>query len=452
MRFAMIIVFLLLAGCTQNAQPFISAEDAQIKETVYLAAMRKIVREDTDPPYQATIKNVASQPQKDLYLLNRAGEPRADEMVFLVDDLSLPKAAAIGASKVPLSGLKPNPDQHIAYISRRQVLKIGSFARQAWKTYGGGADKLVLFVHGNNVNMLEATKRYAKVQQDYQLKEKNIPAVTFIGQSSGIALGYAYDRESLRHDRTNLEQLVTALTQHGEIIIVAHSLGSDFVMETLARISLRGSKKVKEKVKGVILIAPDLSIEVFKSQIKDVKPLPSNFVVLSHTGDLPLRVSAAIRANKRRLGLIGTQNKDDLTAASELCSKGVRFVDLKLLKDNNFLNHTNPFTSERTISVLKAYINKPDFIDSWIVRKARQDIADLYQKRESKEVQELGIDFDRVERMASKPSENLDSNEAVLEPKNIPRDIVEEYLNNSKSLETSGVCQGSPFRDVRSES
>jgi len=453
MRFLYVLFLLLLVGCSQNPKPFVSPPSSTSNEasteTVFLAAMRTIAGDS----YSVTASSSElsdDDHQKDLYLLNRMGEERAGKLVFLRDEISIPNGFDLGESKVALLGQSPNAKHHIAYVSRNQIKNVDQFANEVWSLYGVGSNRVVIFVHGNNVNILEATKRYAKVQQDYGLASKKIPAVTFIGQSSGILHGYAYDRESVRFDRRHLEQLINALTKYKnkKVLLVAHSLGSDFVMETLARLALKNSSAIKDKIHGVILIAPDLSIEVFKSQIEDIKKLPRNFAVLTHTRDRALQFSAFLRSNRNRLGLLGTQSEQDLKDAVELCEKGVTFVNMDDFPKGDLLNHKIPFTSPEAIEILQSHINNKDFIDNWIYSKAAVDIVTLYNKRGSEDALKSGIDFERLAQI-EKTLHEKDA-EKKLSVADVPSGIVDTYLEQSDSLETSGLCLGSPFTDVRS--
>ena len=347
-----------------------------------------------------------------------------------------------------------NPGQHLAYISRERITNIEDFADSVWSV-NPSAERAVLFVHGNSVDIVEASTRFAKVQKDYGLilgKEdsEKMPSAIFVGQSSGAIRGYAYDRESLRHDRKHLEEVIKALTKKNDrkLIIVAHSLGTDFVMETLLRIQLQDTKKkaVRKHVSGVILIAPDLSIEVFNSQIEDIKNLPSNFAVLTHTRDRVLQTSAFLRRNRNRLGLLGTQNEDDLIDALDLCEKGVTFVNMNKFSKGDLWNHTVPFSSKEAIKIFRQHINKKDFIDSWIKNKAADAIIALYNNRESDAAQKSGIDFDSLEQFEKSRQEK--NAEFVLSAEEVPFDVVEGYLEQSDSLKASGLCKGGPFKDL----
>ena len=425
-----ITVGFFISGCAHNAKPFVEAKDATHSQSVFVAAMRTIERDEDAPLYSVDSSTLGnSGKQEDLYELDRFGNVRAEKPVFLKDTVSLPFEKPGKAAKLVPKGQAANPNRHFAYTQRQQIKDAREFAKQVWASTPGHDNRVVLFVHGNNVDILQATARYAKVQLDFKLAEKKLPSVVFVGQSSGAIRGYAYDRESMRFDRSNLEDLINALTSKGQrVIIVAHSLGTDFTMETLARMKLKNPASVKSKIGGVILIAPDLSMEVFKSQVRDIEPLPKNFVILTHTKDLALRVSALIRRNKQRLGVVGAEGKDAEIAA-DICKLGVTFWNLDQFTDGDFLRHTTPFSSGKAIKTLITHINSPNFVKDWLTQAVGERAIDVsdepIQEADVDSLEEAVLEIARAEGAETTPIEPLTSEVGAMQ-----------------TLEKAGFCVG----------
>jgi esterase/lipase superfamily enzyme len=55
-------------------------------------------------------------------------------------------------------------------------------------------------------------------------------------------------------------------------------------------------------VRGVVLISPDIDVEVFRMQARDIGRLPQPFLIFGSDRDRVLRLSALITGQKGRLG------------------------------------------------------------------------------------------------------------------------------------------------------
>ena len=91
------------------------------------------------------------------------------------------------------------------------------------------------------------------------------------GRHAGeVGLGaYAFDRESANYSRDALEQLIEALELNPnvkEINLVAHSMGNWVTLEALRGRSIRAGRLGK-KIRNVFLVAPDVDVDVFRTQI-----------------------------------------------------------------------------------------------------------------------------------------------------------------------------------------
>ena len=165
--------------------------------------------------------------------------------------------------------------------------------------------EVVVFIHGYNNNFASSLFRVAQIAHDYET-----PGLTahFAWPSAGHPLGYVFDRESAAYSRDALESFLRDLAGAGaeRIVLVAHSLGGYITMETLRQIRISGDDAVLEALAGVVLVSPDIDIEVFQSQARAVEPLPQPFVVVTARNDRALRLSAGLTGRQNRLGNLGT--------------------------------------------------------------------------------------------------------------------------------------------------
>ncbi len=213
----------------------------------------------------------------------------------------------------------------------------------------GRSDEIVVFVHGYNVNFAESVYRHAQIANDYGLQG---PQVLFAWPSSAQPLGYAYDRDSVAHARDDLERLLTDLArnQKGKILLIAHSMGSHLVVETLRQMSIGGNRALFSRLSGVALMSPDIDIDLFLRQMERVRPVPQPFVLLVSSRDRPLRLSAALTGQTARLGSIS-----DIRRLKDL---PVTVIDLSRF-EGDYGNHLTAASSPTVIALINGLMRIP---------------------------------------------------------------------------------------------
>ena len=97
--------------------------------------------------------------------------------------------------------------------------------------------------------------------------------------SRANALGYVYDRDSALFGRDGLEVLIRDVEAAGarNVIVVAHSMGGALVMETLRQMAIAGDRHSLERIRCVILMSPDIDLDVFHEQAVKIGKLPGPF-------------------------------------------------------------------------------------------------------------------------------------------------------------------------------
>lgn len=164
-------------------------------------------------------------------------------------------------------------------------------------------DVIVVFVPGYNMTLAEATYRQAQIAHDYQMTG---PQVLFAWPSAAEPLGYVHDRDSAIFARDALERLLTDLgrQQNRRILLVGHSMGGQLVTETLRQMSIGGNAALTGRLEGVVLLSPDIDVDVFQTQLDRIDPIPEPFVIVVSQRDRALRLSARITGQTRRLGAL----------------------------------------------------------------------------------------------------------------------------------------------------
>ncbi|MEO0746627.1 MAG: alpha/beta hydrolase, partial [Pseudomonadota bacterium] len=260
---------------------------------------------------------------------------RGGALSFAQYDITIPPLHESGM--VEFSQANPNPDTSFTVASARSVSnrsELGRIVRAQAGPLGRPIDSPVVYVHGFNTAMEYAVYRHAQIAHDYGLQG---PQVTFAWPSIERPLGYVRDKDSILIARDHLEELLVELTRNNQnVFVFGHSMGTQLVVETLRQLSITGQQDVLSRIGGVILVSPDIDLDLFESQHERIDPLPNPFVVMTSESDYALRFSSLLTAQPERLG--SARDRDRLAALDLLV------LDLSGLPNarNHFLAATSP--------------------------------------------------------------------------------------------------------------
>lgn len=164
------------------------------------------------------------------------------------------------------------------------------------------ADLGSINVQGLNNSFPETVFGLAQLVHDAEIPSA---PVIFAWPSAGRATGYLYDRESGNYSRDSLEEALNLITAHPEVngvTVVVHSKGTWLTMEALRQYAIRRGR-VDPKIKDVVLVSPDLDMEVFRTQLSALGPERPHITVTVSRDDLALALSRRL-AGGMRLGMI----------------------------------------------------------------------------------------------------------------------------------------------------
>lgn len=240
----------------------------------------------------------------EVYAYGRSGEPS-----FLRYDIAIPAEREMGKVNWPPKTRKPDGERDFLTLDQRGFGSSDEFSealRAAMKLRG--QTDAVVYVHGFNNTMAEGVYRVAQMHHDLEVPGV---AVHYAWPSRGSALGYVYDRDSVLFGRSGFVTLLDEVEDAGarDVIIVAHSMGAFLTMEGMRQMVLKGGPHALDRIKGVVLIAPDLDLDVFRAQAKDIGTLPEPFVIFGSSRDKVLNISATLSGTGDRLGNIDSVAK-----------------------------------------------------------------------------------------------------------------------------------------------
>lgn len=281
--------------------------------------------------------------------INPTGFPsgdRSDQMLFGRFDVSIPPDREPGSILWP-HRKTPDPTKHFLlddFTSHPTPAAFQKALTRELRTRTGDGRVAVIFVHGFNNKFSEGLYRFAQLTEDLDLP---FLPVHYSWPSAGHPLGYGYDRDSMLFARDGLETLIETVTKAGakEVLLVGHSMGALLTMESLRQLSIGGKKRVVNKIGGVVLLSPDIDIDLFRQQSKRIGKLPQPFYIFTSTKDRALRLSAGLTGQSARLG-----NTSDIKALADL---DVTMVDLSAFSDGAG-DHSVALASPAFLRLLKS--------------------------------------------------------------------------------------------------
>jgi len=239
--------------------------------------------------------------------------------------LSVPPTHVAGEVERP-KALPPDPRTEFAVVEPEIYGTQDSFVRaiNAELAKRKPKDRTILFfVHGYNMTMSDAVLRAGQFVQDSGFA--GVPVV-FSWASAGRETFYAYDLNSALAARRQIEGALDILprTNARGFDIFAHSMGGFAMMEVMVQSGLSGTLDTSGKLNNIMLAAPDIDIDVFRSQLAQIRGQVGNIYVLVSQDDFALRLSRRVSGGVVRVGAAD---------AAELAKLGVTVIDLSKIRD-----------------------------------------------------------------------------------------------------------------------
>ncbi len=284
------------------------------------------------------------------------GYDRSDQLSLLELTVSIPPTHTPGS--LAFGYANPNPEKEFAIADRKEFADDAGFQAKVSKAIRArprGERDITIFVHGYNATQAETAYRAAQLSHDLE-----IPGAMMIYSwpSRGKPLGYVYDNDSMLFARDGLEQLLRDISDVGaeRLFIVAHSMGSALTMEALRQIELQEPGWSSRKLGGVVLISPDIDVEVFRLQFERLADPPEPFVVFVSKADVALNLSGRLRGGQQRLG--------NISNIREIEDLPIEIVDTTAFDDDAQSSHLVAGTSPTLLAMLKGARVMNDTFDS----------------------------------------------------------------------------------------
>ena len=249
-----------------------------------------------------TIYVVTSRAKDDL--TRTPGEDRTLNESYSRYDISIPPNRVVGEINWPPSDAEPDAARDFVTTGAAEFPDARTFRTalgRDLRNNRAAPGAAVIFVHGFNTNFAEGLYRLAQISHDLEIEGT---VVHYSWPSAAAATGYLYDRDSALFARDGLEEAIRDVAAAGatRITLVAHSMGSYLTMETLRQMALRDQAGLPRIVDAVVLLSPDIDVDVFIGQARAIKNLPDPFLIFTAQDDRALGLSARLSGDGKRLG------------------------------------------------------------------------------------------------------------------------------------------------------
>lgn len=269
---------------------------------------------------------------------------RAKHLNYAALTVSIPRSHKVGEIEWP-NQYPADPAQHFITTQRQAY----SHSQYLTEVSAGAQGSVLVFVHGYNTLYEEAVYRFAQIVHDSGYQGT---AILFAWPSRGSAPLYLADREASTYSRDYLEQALldlAALPQVREINVLAHSMGNWLTVETLRQASMKGHGSFKGKLGEVVLASPDLDVNVFRTQLEAIGPLPRPMTVLVSGDDNALKLSTMLAGGVERAGIL---TADDVRTVEGARRFNLRVVDLTNVQGGDGTHHSKFAQSDAVIAAL----------------------------------------------------------------------------------------------------
>lgn len=230
-------------------------------------------------------------------------------------------------------GKKVNPAKDFA-VTGQSILSAASF-HETIHPGKNPSNKIGVFVHGYNYNFQESLFRLAQISHDAKLDRTPI---LFSWPSQAAVAGYVADKEAATYSRDYLAALLIEAAEgrgEGDIAVFGHSMGGWLVVETLRQLKLQGRDDVLSKL-SVILAAPDIDEDVFRTQMAVVGKMKQPMTILVSGDDRALAVSKLISASNNRVGTLDVKDPKVQQAA---IANNVTLIDISQVQPSDSAHH-----------------------------------------------------------------------------------------------------------------
>jgi esterase/lipase superfamily enzyme len=277
-------------------------------------------------------------------------DARARDLGLASVDVTIPPTHEIGQLRRPRQ-LPPDPRTEFTAVDPVIYESKTAFIRginDALRARPREHRTVLLFVHGFNNTPSDALLRVTQFVEDTGFT--GVP-VLLTWASAGRPLRYVYDLNSTLVARGKIAEIsdILSSTEATSVTVFAHSMGSLLTMEGLVDLHQSGTLNNKRLLNNIVLAAPDIDIDLFRSQLDQLAlETRRKLYLLISKDDGALRLSSRIAGGVPRVGAA------DIASLEEF---GLTVIDLSEISDLATGSHSKFAGSPEVVQLIGAGMN-----------------------------------------------------------------------------------------------
>jgi len=185
-------------------------------------------------------------------------------------EVSIPKRHEVGELESPSMlrlEFQEDPMKHVVLANVAPEPASAFYASLRASVAKSKEPSALVFIHGFNVTFADAARRTAQIA--YDLKFAGVP-LFYSWPSQGKLLDYSVDETNAVWTVPHLRRFLTDVARQSgakQIHLIAHSMGNRALTGALKDLAMQPADSARVQFSQVLLTAPDIDADVFKSDI-----------------------------------------------------------------------------------------------------------------------------------------------------------------------------------------
>jgi esterase/lipase superfamily enzyme len=232
---------------------------------------------------------------------------------------------------------RPNKEKHVVLLDVVPAAEQEFFTALREQVLKTRRKETLVFIHGYQNSFEYAARRTAQIA--YDLNFDGVP-ILYSWPSEAKFLNYKADEGNVEWTTPRLEAFLTAVGQRSgaeRIYLIAHSMGNRALTRSLNTLAARQQTWVREKIRELILAAPDIDASVFRDLAVEFSKVAGRTTLYVSSKDKALKLSEKL-SHYLRAGQTGE---------NILIIPGIETVDVSAV-DTSFTGHSY-FGSNRSV-------------------------------------------------------------------------------------------------------
>ena len=236
--------------------------------------------------------------------------------------VSIPRGHVPGELEAPSIfrlEFREDPTKHVVLLETTPQSKAAFLTALKARVAASKGRNLFLFVHGYNVSFADAARRTA--QLSYDLSFDGAP-MFFSWPSQAKLSGYTVDEANIEWSTRHIKQFIADMADQSgspNIYLIGHSMGTRGLTRALKEL-IAERPDLKGRFREVILAAPDIDADVFRSDLAPALSKAGRRVTLyASSKDMALRASKKVhgypRAGDAESGVLIVKGIDTIDAS-----------------------------------------------------------------------------------------------------------------------------------------